>query len=151
MATYGKGDEIAVTINGTITSAGSVHDSCHKIEDGNGKFHYVYLGSADRGSGCDIRLVKKGESFVSGQAYMDADGDVYIKYSTGWIDRFGKRCSDSYPARPLARLAAATVTEEQLEELIRKFIVSNITGRISSMSAHALSRHLVDSGVKVAE
>lgn len=153
MTTVNKGDEVTIILKGKVQGDGTAYDGCRKIEDGSGRCHYVYFPSFEyTASGCAVTVAKKAESLVFGQPYKDSDGDVFIRTSDGWIDRYGDRQGDAYPSRPMVRLdQAPTVTLEKVQETISAFIrTKGSIGKISTLSAGALARELVRSGVKVA-
>ena len=148
--TIGKGDQVSITMTGTVESEHSVHDACHKIKDANGRWHYIYLASGDgtHGSGCKVTLTKKAENFTEGKAYEDADGDVFIRTADGWVDQFCTRRRDGYPSRPLVLSEAVKrPTEAELTNALKTAIRANGPFGVSVHNAGDLVRHLQSAGV----
>ena len=151
LTAYRKGDQVKVTIDGTIQSDDSQHDACHKIKDGNGFNHYIFLRSgSDYGDSCTVETVKKAESFTAGKAYVDSDGDVCIRTPDGWIDSNGRNHSDGWATRPVKPLEeATTLTDLDIKAALRKAARSRGV-LISASTYDIMVAELKSAGVKVA-
>jgi hypothetical protein len=98
------GQKVKVTITGTVTGGLDVsHSYTQKVIDDNGCVHHIYFGATSGGikNGC---VYEKLESFTKGQAYQDADGDVFFRANDSWIDSDGIVRRDAYPSRPMTAL-----------------------------------------------
>src|SRR5690348_10420090 len=95
------GDEVEITIRGTVGPYRSEHAVTHEIKAADGSRHFVFMGgkytSMTDGQAKYGITVKKVETFEVGQAYMDDDGDVFIRNSDdGWTSKSGLKWNDSY-------------------------------------------------------
>lgn len=102
------GDFVEITIRGTVRDR-TTHNSTHRIAGENGSVHYVYLGGDFRpireGEKKYSITVKKVEYYEAGEAYKDADGDVFLRTRDGkWLSSNGSEYDDSYATRPLRKL-----------------------------------------------
>lgn len=101
------GDKVTITIEGTVEGSSDYdHAGCTKIRDTNRFQHFVYLPAVHTFGKPGVTIVKTSPEFVSGKAYEDADGDVFIRNraNDGWVDVDADKFSNGYPTRPLRRL-----------------------------------------------
>jgi len=108
------GDRIKVSFKGVIRNVRDYdHRGCTHIETDSGHNHYVYFGGQftsgkETPQGVTVELVEPPEpAYLTGRAYIDADGDVFIRnYDDGWTSASGTKYTDSYASRPLRLLTA---------------------------------------------
>lgn len=155
MSSYARGDEVKITIKGTVDSDSGdrTHNHCHKVKDAGGFVHHVFLeGAGGINNGCTVDLVKAADRFTVGSAYEDADGEVFLRSASGgWVDHYGTTRRNSFPSRPMVLLETpATLTEPELADLVRTAVRDRGAGLAVAGSSAAIARELVRNGVKVA-
>lgn len=103
------GDEVELTIRGKVVRDDD-HDGCHKIEAVDFYQHYVYLGEGsstlrdgETNRGVTAKIIEA--PFVPGKAYVDGDGEVFIRTRDGaWLSYTGSMFDDNYPTKPIRLL-----------------------------------------------
>jgi hypothetical protein len=109
------GTEVEVTIKGKITSGRGYAQPAWatRVEDALGHYHDFQFAAIDRTDGFTVKITEP--EYEYGQAYMDAEGEIFIRGGESWIDRDGDRWADnaSYIRRPMTKLEAPATAKLQ--------------------------------------
>lgn len=106
------GDEVELIVRGKLSDFRTGGYGGHGIKAESGIIHTVFLGfreddilDGQTKHGVTVKKIQPPEVLEAGQAYIDDDGDIYIRsYDERWITAGGSKRSDSYAERPLRKL-----------------------------------------------
>lgn len=105
------GDTVEITLRGKVGESGTL--GTREITAEGEWAHYVYLGpgpsafhlDGESKYGATVKKITPPENFEANQAYIDADGDIFIRTDDGkWADVFGSMRRDGFARRPLRKL-----------------------------------------------
>jgi hypothetical protein len=99
------GTEVEITIKGTVKRKDSDDDSwVTKVDDGTHFHHVCFYDYDDKNKNFTVKLTEPG--YEIGQAYMDAEGEIFLRIENGWLDADADRWAhaSAYVKRPLTKL-----------------------------------------------